>query len=219
MLHRLPAAMPRLALQSLLLAATAAAAALFAGAGAAGAAFAAGSGSEPGTPRNVYGGELGLCSTSPMTGYFRQAGWVPVRAGVRPHLAPRPARQLVLLPSHCRCCSGRPALQRMHQEPRGPCGRHALSLALSDNHAGLSAYRIAAVARSQDLCRSGIWLLVLGAPLPSMRASPGPRRDGRCDTGPMDYGTHTVCAKVTNEFLQYTLQQGNDLITPRPEYR
>ncbi|KAL4442735.1 hypothetical protein ABPG77_006729 [Micractinium sp. CCAP 211/92] len=114
MLHRLPAAVPRLALQSLLVAATAAAAAVFAGAGAAGAAFAAGNGSEPGSPRNVYGGELGLCSTSPMTGYFR---------------------------------------------------------------------------------------------------------DGRCDTGPMDYGTHTVCAKVTNEFLQYTLHQGNDLITPRPEYR
>ncbi len=46
-----------------------------------------------------------------------------------------------------------------------------------------------------------------------------PRRDGRCDTGSMDYGTHTVCAKVTNEFLQYTLQHGNDLITPRPEHR
>lgn len=74
MLHRLPVAMPRLAVQSLLLAATAAAAAVFAGAGAAGAAFAAGSGSDPTTPRNVYGGDLGLCSTSPMTGYFRQAG-------------------------------------------------------------------------------------------------------------------------------------------------
>lgn len=44
-------------------------------------------------------------------------------------------------------------------------------------------------------------------------------RDGKCETGPTDYGTHTVCAKVTDEFLQYTLQQGNDLITARPEYR
>jgi len=35
----------------------------------------------------------------------------------------------------------------------------------------------------------------------------------------MDFGTHTVCAQVTREFLEYTLAQGNDLITPRPEYQ
>lgn len=44
-------------------------------------------------------------------------------------------------------------------------------------------------------------------------------REGLCETGPSDFGTHTVCAKVTEEFLQYTVQQGNDLVTPRPEYR
>ena len=40
-------------------------------------------------------------------------------------------------------------------------------------------------------------------------------RDGYCRTGPNDYGSHTVCAIVTEEFLSYTKQQGNDLSTPR----
>ena len=43
-------------------------------------------------------------------------------------------------------------------------------------------------------------------------------RDGLCRAGGDDLGTHTVCAVVTEEFLQYTLERGNDLISPRPEY-
>lgn len=35
----------------------------------------------------------------------------------------------------------------------------------------------------------------------------------------MDVGSHTVCAKVTQAFLDYTMARGNDLVTPRPEYR
>lgn len=44
-------------------------------------------------------------------------------------------------------------------------------------------------------------------------------RDGCCNTGPMDHGLHTVCVTVTAEFLQYSFNRGNDLITPRPEFR
>ena len=44
-------------------------------------------------------------------------------------------------------------------------------------------------------------------------------RDGCCNTGPMDRGMHTVCVTVTAEFLQYSFNRGNDLITPRPEFR
>lgn len=114
MLHSLSAAVPRLALQSLLLAA-AAAAAVCTGTGAASAGFAGSSDAgEPTGPLNVLGGQLQTCSTSPMTGFYR---------------------------------------------------------------------------------------------------------DGRCDTGPMDHGTNTVCAQVTTAFLEYTRAQGNDLMTPRPEYR
>ena len=40
-------------------------------------------------------------------------------------------------------------------------------------------------------------------------------RDGYCNTGNEDKGTHTVCAKMTNDFLNYTLSRGNDLITPK----
>ena len=43
-------------------------------------------------------------------------------------------------------------------------------------------------------------------------------RDGYCDTGPEDQGTHTVCARVTDEFLEYTDSTGNDLITPRNNF-
>lgn len=43
-------------------------------------------------------------------------------------------------------------------------------------------------------------------------------RDGYCHTGPSDYGSHVVCAIMTEEFLSYTSSCGNDLSTPRPEY-
>jgi hypothetical protein len=43
-------------------------------------------------------------------------------------------------------------------------------------------------------------------------------RDGFCRTNQEDNGKHVVCAIVTEEFLQFSLRQGNDLITPRPAY-
>ncbi|MEC8009094.1 MAG: DUF2237 domain-containing protein, partial [Pseudomonadota bacterium] len=43
-------------------------------------------------------------------------------------------------------------------------------------------------------------------------------RDGHCNTGPNDLGTHTVCALMTDEFLEYSATAGNDLSTPRPEF-
>ena len=44
-------------------------------------------------------------------------------------------------------------------------------------------------------------------------------RDGCCNTDEEDSGTHVICARVTQAFLDYSLQRGNDLITPRPEHR
>jgi uncharacterized protein (DUF2237 family) len=44
-------------------------------------------------------------------------------------------------------------------------------------------------------------------------------RDGCCTTGPEDMGSHTICAVVTAEFLAHQRGIGNDLSTPRPEYR
>jgi uncharacterized protein len=43
-------------------------------------------------------------------------------------------------------------------------------------------------------------------------------RNGKCQTNEFDIGTHTVCAIVTNEFLEFTKLNGNDLITPRLEF-
>ena len=43
-------------------------------------------------------------------------------------------------------------------------------------------------------------------------------RDGCCRTRMDDTGRHVVCAKVTKEFLEFSIKVGNDLSTPRPEY-
>jgi uncharacterized protein (DUF2237 family) len=43
-------------------------------------------------------------------------------------------------------------------------------------------------------------------------------RDGFCRTGPGDHGVHTVCARMTAEFLQFSRDHGNDLITPAPQW-
>lgn len=61
-------------------------------------------------------------------------------------------------------------------------------------------------------------LNVLGKPLESCCTSPptGYFRDGFCRTREDDYGTHTVCAIVTKEFLEYSASKGNDLMTPIP---
>ena len=42
-------------------------------------------------------------------------------------------------------------------------------------------------------------------------------RDGFCRIGSQDFGLHSVCCEVTNEFLQYSKSIGNDLITPVKE--
>ena len=36
-------------------------------------------------------------------------------------------------------------------------------------------------------------------------------RNGYCETGIDDFGTHTVCAKMDKKFLDYTASKGNDL--------
>jgi uncharacterized protein len=43
-------------------------------------------------------------------------------------------------------------------------------------------------------------------------------RNGCCDTGPEDVGSHTVCVEVTEAFLQFSKMRGNDLSTPLPDY-
>ncbi len=43
-------------------------------------------------------------------------------------------------------------------------------------------------------------------------------RDGCCSTGPEDLGSHTVCAVMTEGFLAFSRETGNDLSTPRPEW-
>ena len=63
-------------------------------------------------------------------------------------------------------------------------------------------------------------LNVLGEPIESCCKDPltGFYRDGTCNTGPEDHGVHTVCVKITNEFLNFSKSVGNDLSTPMIEY-
>jgi len=63
-------------------------------------------------------------------------------------------------------------------------------------------------------------LNVNGDPLQTCSTAPmtGFFRNGCCDTGPADRGSHTVCAVMTAEFLAFSKYVGNDLSTPRPEF-
>lgn len=62
---------------------------------------------------------------------------------------------------------------------------------------------------------------ILGGALQPCSSDPitGFFRDGACNTCAEDQGSHTVCAVMTAEFLAYSKYVGNDLSTPRPEYR
>ena len=62
---------------------------------------------------------------------------------------------------------------------------------------------------------------VLGGELEPCGTDPltGFYRDGCCNTGAEDLGLHTICAVVTEEFLEHQRSIGNDLITPMPQFR
>lgn len=61
---------------------------------------------------------------------------------------------------------------------------------------------------------------VLGEDLKTCCTSPmtGFYRNGACETGPADIGTHVVCAEVTKDFIEFTRSRGNDLMSPAPHH-
>jgi uncharacterized protein (DUF2237 family) len=61
---------------------------------------------------------------------------------------------------------------------------------------------------------------VLGTPLEPCcsKYRTGFYRDGLCRTGDDDRGRHVVCARMTRAFLDFSLDKGNDLITPLPQF-
>lgn len=61
-------------------------------------------------------------------------------------------------------------------------------------------------------------LNVLDTPLKLCCGNTGYTREGFCYVPAGDYGNHSVCAVVTEEFLSFSKQAGNDLSTPRPEF-
>lgn len=64
-------------------------------------------------------------------------------------------------------------------------------------------------------------LNVLGLPLAPCNHDPktGWFRDGCCNSDANDRGSHTICAQVTEDFLDFLAVQGNDLVTPVPQYQ
>lgn len=62
---------------------------------------------------------------------------------------------------------------------------------------------------------------IFGEPLETCSKSPmtGYFRNGCCDFDETDSGAHTVCVVMTREFLIFSRQMGNDLITPMPMYQ
>lgn len=62
---------------------------------------------------------------------------------------------------------------------------------------------------------------VLGEPLVPCSYDPltGYFRDGCCHTDAHDSGSHVICARMTTAFLRFSRERGNDLVTPRPQWR
>lgn len=62
---------------------------------------------------------------------------------------------------------------------------------------------------------------VLGSQLENCSSDPmtGFFRDGCCNTGPEDVGLHTLCAEMTDQFLAFSKERGNDLSTPNPMFQ
>lgn len=63
-------------------------------------------------------------------------------------------------------------------------------------------------------------LNIFGEPLITCSTNPvtGYFRDGCCNTDETDFGAHTVCVIVTDEFLKFSIESGNDLTTPHPNW-
>ena len=83
--------------------------------------------------------------------------------------------------------------------------------------------RLCQSERSVDFALVLLWPTptnVLGTELRCCCRDPltGFYRDGYCRTGPEDIGLHTVCVQVDEDFLDFSVLDGNDLLTPRPEY-
>lgn len=63
-------------------------------------------------------------------------------------------------------------------------------------------------------------LNVLGGELQDCSFDPvtGFFRDGCCNTNWQDVGSHTICVRLTEEFLEFSKASGNDLSTPMPQF-
>jgi uncharacterized protein (DUF2237 family) len=102
--------------------------------------------------------------------------------------------------------------------------KHPIDLAafarprLPDGFGGLLRHRV--VHFNRRLNSMGNPKNVLGTDLQACCFDPmtGYYRDGFCRTGSGDFGVHTVCAEMTEEFLTFSKSAGNDLSTPQPQF-
>ncbi len=95
-----------------------------------------------------------------------------------------------------------------------------LGRALTASRRPVAAARGRAGSRPGRAQMSAMAQNVLGEELQPCNYDPvtGFYRDGCCNTGAEDVGVHTVCTRVTAEFLAFSASVGNDLSTPHPEF-
>lgn len=114
---------------------------------------------------------------------------------------------------------------RDRQHPLGcPGAEPSESTDTLHEYAGAGVCVGSGAARGVGGVRDTAWVSernVLGGELEPCGDDPvtGFYRDGCCNTGPEDLGSHTICAVVTAEFLEHQRRIGNDLITPVPYFR
>ena len=125
-----------------------------------------------------------------------------------------------------RLVAGEP--QRVQRQRVG-VGRRSLLLDQAAEHPDLDGVRVhepksnalprPTCGHTEGMQRDPDQNVVGGELLPcSVEPVTGFFRDGCCATGPEDVGSHTVCARMTAEFLEFSKLAGNDLSTPRPEW-
>ncbi|EWM21702.1 Protein of unknown function DUF2237 [Nannochloropsis gaditana] len=126
------------------------------------------------------------------------------------------------------CVAGATPSGKADEKPTPPQGQSAFVRSLftdvaerrDKEQASIKAEAKAAAAQRLEAAKMRGEINVLGGPLELCGTDPmtGFTREGCCTTGPMDLGSHTVCAVVSDDFLRYSKARGNDLMTPRPEY-
>jgi uncharacterized protein len=152
-----------------------------------------------------------IFATDHFCGRGNGVGW-PIRSWRTRYAAFRPRQIWIMLARrHDKCDQevGGPAnhRSRSQQRPQNRDHPHAETAMLRDtsgNGGGRPSTSRNVLGDRLEIC--------------SINPMTGFFRDGCCDTGREDIGSHTVCAVMSAAFLEFSKSRGNDLSTPMPEF-